>query len=145
MKDLIEIRIIEEVRNILKGRVNEIINDWAENLPVIEFGNYQGDKVIIPIITLADCEQTEKDRIIKLDVYNLTIDIFLPEMQEGEYFCYIYNAAIALAFCQNPTLNGIANMVTPVKKKYNPPKINNCGEGWSITLNYQVKVEGMKI
>lgn len=145
MKDCIEIQIIEAVKNILSGRVNEIINDWAENLPVIEFGNYQSDKVITPIITLDDCVQTEKERIIKLDVYTLTISVSLPEMKEGEFFCYVYNAAIASALYQNPTLNGAVNSLAPVRKKYTPPKTNNCGEGWAITLNYQITVEGMAV
>ena len=141
----IEIQIIEAVKNILSGRVNEIVNEWAENLPVIEFGNYQSDKVITPVITLDYCEQTEKDRIIKHDAYNLTINISLPEMKEGEYFCYAYNSAISLALYQNPTLNSVANTVTPVKKKYIPPKSVKCGEGWAITLIYKVTVEEMSV
>ncbi len=41
MKDFIEQRIIEAVRGLLTGRVNEILGKWEFLIPVVEFSNLQ--------------------------------------------------------------------------------------------------------
>jgi hypothetical protein len=67
MNDFIELKIIDAVKKLLTGRVNEIIGDLQEVIPVIEFGNYKNNQVVVPVVALAGTEQTEKERMIKLD------------------------------------------------------------------------------
>jgi len=67
MKDFTELRILNAVHEVLTGRVNELIRDSHYNIPIIEFGHYIGRESISPVITLSSCEQTEKERIVRLE------------------------------------------------------------------------------
>ena len=69
MKDLIEPKIIEAVRKLLCGRVNEMLGEMEFPIPLIDFSDYRGGAVIVPVINLVSCERTEKERIIRLDAY----------------------------------------------------------------------------
>jgi hypothetical protein len=143
MNEFIEQQIIEAVKKMLLGRVNEIIADWQFLIPVIEFGSYSGNKVIVPTITLSACEQEEKERIIKLDVYLLTILFSFQDEIDSELYCYAYSTAVNKAIKENPTLGGIADKAVISDKKYTQPKTKNNGEGWSLTLSLRITVEGM--
>jgi len=44
--DFIEQRIIEAVRFLLAGRVNEILRESEFTIPVIEFGDYYGLRLL---------------------------------------------------------------------------------------------------
>jgi hypothetical protein len=48
-------------------------------MPPIEFGNYRGGSAVVPVITLSTGERSEKERIIRLDAYTLTVTF--------RYFC----------------------------------------------------------
>ena len=107
MENLIEVQIIEAVRGLLKGRVNEILNNWQNLIPLFEFSNFQGMTAVVPVVGLISCERSEKERIIQVDAFTLTISITVPETQDSELFCYGYSAAVDKAMKENPTLGGI--------------------------------------
>ena len=143
MKDFVETRIISAVKELLTGRVNEILGEAQFAIPLVENGWYEGGTAVCPMITLATCERTEKERIIRLDTYTLTISFNLPEMPESELFCYAYSAAFGKAVFENPTLGGVVDRAVIVGKKYIPPKKAHCGEGWGLVLTLRITVEEM--
>jgi hypothetical protein len=140
VNDLIEMRIISAVRELLTGRVNEILRNWQELIPIIEFGEYGCGYATVPVITLSSCEQTEKERIICLDAYSLTITFSLPETPDSELFCYGYSAAFGKALNEDPTLGGVTDRAVITGKKYNSPKKLHCGEEWGLIISLRVTV-----
>ena len=143
MNDFIEQRIIEAIRKMLTGRVNEVLGEWQFMIPIFEFSEYQGRTAVVPMITLTSCERTEKERIIKLDAYSLTITLTLRETPETEMYCYAYAAAVCKALKENPTLGGIADRAEITGKRYVPPKKINCGNDWEVVITLRVTVEGI--
>ncbi|MDR2542041.1 MAG: hypothetical protein LBC80_01105, partial [Treponema sp.] len=140
----IEQKIIEAFRKMLAVRVNEIFREWEYLLPVIEFGTV-GNFAVSPTISLASCERTEKERIIRQDAYSLSISFTLQEHDDGELYCYGYAYAFGKALGEDVTLGGIADRVVITGKKYLPPKKPNCGEGWGLVLSLRVNVEGIDV
>ena len=69
----IEQQIVDAVRKLLTGKVNEKLNNWNFFFPLIEFSGYSGASANVPVISLSSCEQTEKERIIRQDAYTITI------------------------------------------------------------------------
>jgi len=143
VEKLIELQIISAVKDILLGRVNEVLGEWQFIIPIFEFSEYQGRTAVVPVISLASCERTEKERIIRLDAYTLTITLTLQETPETELYCYAYTAAVCKALKENPTLGGIADRAEITGKKYVPPKKLNCGNDWEVVITLRVTVEGM--
>ena len=143
MKDFIEQQITTAVRKLLTGRVNEILENWEFLVPVIEFGNIGSGYATAPAITLSSCERTEKERIIRLDAYSLTINLSLQEHQDAEMYCYGYSHAFRKALGEDVTLGGIADRAVIVGIKYVPPKKPNCGQGWELVLTLRITVEEM--
>jgi len=142
-----QILIIEEaitgaIKQLLAGRVNEVLNNWQGLIPLFEFSNYQGMTAVVPVVALVSCERTEKERIIFLDAYSLTITLNVPGNEDSELFCYGYTAAVCKALGENPTLGGVADRVTVSGKKYVPPKAVNCGQDWQVVISLRVTVEG---
>jgi hypothetical protein len=133
--------IIGGIKRLLAGRVNEILGKAEFNAPLIEFGRLRGGSAVVPVICLSACEWTEKERIIRLDAYSLTIAFALPEMAEGELCRYACTAAVELALLENPTLEGAASRTVMTGKKYKPPKDPHCGEGWEVELKIHVLVD----
>jgi len=143
MKDFIEQRIIEVVKRLLDGRVNEILGNWEILVPVIEFGSFGSKYAVAPVVSLSGCERTEKERIIRQDAYSVSVTFTLQEHEDGELFCYAYSSAFAKALGEDVTLGGIADRAIITGKKYVPPKKPNCGEGWGLVLSLRVTVEGI--
>jgi hypothetical protein len=85
----IEEILLNSVKKLLSGRVNELLGETEYSIPPIEFGTYRGGSTVVPMINFSACERNEKERIIRLDAYTLTITFSLPEMAEGELFCYM--------------------------------------------------------
>lgn len=139
----VEEAIIGAVKRLLTGRVNEILRDWEFLIPVIEFGNVGGGYALAPVLSLSCCERTEKERIILLDAYSLSVVFTLQEHEDGELFCYAYSAAVGKAIGEDATLGGVADRVVITGKKYLPPKKPHCGEGWGLVLNLLLKIEGI--
>ena len=118
MKDFVEARIIGAVRGLLSGAVNERLKELKFEVPLVEFGNYGDGHTISPVVTLASCEQTEKERVIRQDVYSLTITFSVQESEDSELYCYAYSAALGRAFYDDPTLGGIVDRAVITGKKY---------------------------
>ena len=138
---IIQETIIGAVKSLLTGRVNEILRDEEFNTPIIEFGNYQGDSCVVPVVALASCEKSEKERIIKIDAYSVAITFSLPDTFETESHCYAICAAVCMAVKENPTLGGVVDRAVVCGEKYAPPKKPNFGQGWEAVLSLRVTVE----
>jgi hypothetical protein len=139
----IEEAIIEAVKRLLAGRVNEILVDVEFPVPPVEFGNFGGGSVVAPVLVLSTCERNEKERIIQLDAYTVTISFVLPENPDGELSCYAYAATVEKAIVENPSLDGVVSRAVLTGKKYVPPKKPHCGDGWEVILTLRLTVEGM--
>jgi hypothetical protein len=98
--------------------------------------------VVVPVITLSTCERSEKERIVRLDAYTLTIAFTVPEWPGGERNCYAYASSVATALGENPTLGGIADRAVLTGKKYVPPKQGGTGGDWEVVMTLRVTVEG---
>jgi len=139
----IEQRIVEAIRGLLKGRVNEILSEWEFLIPVIEFSNFANKHTVVPAVSLVSCERTEKERIIRLDAYSVTITFTIPETQETELYCYGYASAVCKALGENPTLGGVVDRAVVSGKKYSSPKKPGCGENWETVITLRVTVDGI--
>jgi len=144
MKDFIEIQILSAIKKLLIGRVNELLSELEFPIPPVEFSEYRGGAVIVPAICLYACERSEKERIIRLDAYTLTIRFTLPEATETELFCYAYADAVCRALGENPTLGGVADRAAISGRKYNQPNKPHCGDCWEAVITLRITVEGMR-
>jgi hypothetical protein len=137
----IEENIINSLKKLLSGRVNELLEETEYPIPTVEFGSYRGGSVVVPAISLSTCERSEKERIVRLDAYTLTITFTVPEWPGGERNCYAYAASVATALRENPTLGGAASRAELTGKKYVPPKQGGTGGEWEVELKVRVLVE----
>jgi hypothetical protein len=138
----IEEILLNSVKKLLSGRVNELLGEMEYPIPPVEFGSYRGGSAVIPVITLSTCERSEKERIIRLDAYTLTVTFTMPEHPAGERNCYAYAAVIDRALSEDPVLGGIASRAVLTGKKYTPPKQNGTGGDWGVTLTLRITTEG---
>jgi hypothetical protein len=139
--EMIELRILDAIRKLLTGRVNEVLGDWQYLIPLFEISDYQGRAAVVPVIALFSCERTEKERIIRLAAYSLSITFTLTETPESELYCYAYAAAVCKALGENPTLGGIVDGAAVVGKKYTPPKKAYGGNEWEVVITLRITVE----
>jgi hypothetical protein len=109
-------------------------------IPPVEFGNYHGGSVVVPVINLSTCERTEKERIIRLDAYTLTISFSLPETPGNEVCAYAYAAAVDRALGEDPALGSVAERAVLTGKNYVEPKTPQCGDCWNVMLTLKVSV-----
>jgi hypothetical protein len=140
----IEETLINSVKSLLAWTVNDILAESELSIPLIEcpaLNTAGGYSVTVPAVRLTAGERTEKDRIIRLDAYTLTVTFSLPG-QDGERNCYAYAGAVEKALNMNPTLDGVADRAVLVKKEYKAPKHAGTGEGWEAVLTVRVTVEG---
>ena len=140
----VEEKIIVAVKGILAGRVNEILNEAQFMIPVILFDYFGSGYTVAPAISLTACERTEKERVIQLDSYTLTINFTLPESPESELHCYAYSAAVGQAVNDNPTFGGVVDRSVITSKKYISPKKPHCGEAWGLIFTLRITIEGIK-
>ena len=143
-REFVEMRIISAIRELLVGKVNELLKDKEFHIPVIEFGDWQGVSSVAPVIALNACERSEKERIIQLDAYSLTITFTLPEMPESELHCYAFAGAVSRALYDDPTLSGVVDRAVITGKKYLSPKKFNCGESWRLVISLRLTIEEMR-
>jgi hypothetical protein len=140
----VEEAITGAVKRLLAGRVNEILGEAEFPIPPVEFGSYRGGSVVVvvcsPVISLSTCERTEKEWIIRLDAYTLTITFTVPEHQAGERSCYAYATAVDRALGEDPALGGVAERAVLTGKKYVEPKTPQCGDYWNVVLTLKVSV-----
>jgi hypothetical protein len=134
----IEEIIINSLKALLSGRANELLRETEYPIPPIEFGSYRGGSVVVPVVSLSTCERSEKERIVRLDAYTLTITFTVPEWPEGERNCYAYASSVATALRGNPTLDGIVDRAELTEKKYVPPKQAGIGGEWEVILTLRI-------
>jgi hypothetical protein len=139
----IEEIIINSLKSLLKGRVNELLEEMEYPIPPVEFGSFRGGSVVVPVIALSTCERSEKERIVRLDAYTLTVTFTVPEWPDGERNCYAYAASAAAALQEDPTLGGTASRAELTGKKYTPPKQSGTGGGWELILTLRITVSQM--
>ena len=139
-----EQKIIDAIKKLLTGYFNSYLLQLDFQIPVVEFGIFRGVNVIAPVIALASCEQTEKERIVKQDTYSVNVIFPVLETVESELFCFAYADAFSKALGENITLGGVADMALITNKKYVPPKKPNCGMEWELIISLRVTVEGLK-
>ena len=139
----IEQKIINAVKNLLTGKVNEYLWQLDFQIPLIEFGIFRGINVIAPIIALSSCEQIEKERIIKQDSYSLTVTFPVLDTVESELFCYAYADAVNKALADDVTLGSIADRALITGKKYVPPKKPDCGLDWELNISMRITIEAV--
>jgi len=137
----IEQQVITAVREILTGRINRMLSDMRFPVPSVEFADYFGGYAVVPLIALSTCERIEKERIIRMDTFSMTVVFTLPETPESELHCYAYSGAVSRAIYDNPTLGGIVDRVVITGKKYLSPKKPNCGDGWQLIVSMRITVE----
>ena len=123
MKIFIEQQIINAVRELLSGKVNEVLGELNIKVPLIEFGQYCSESVIVPVIELKTCECTEKERIIRMDAYSLTVTFTFPDTENSDLFGYAYGAVVKRALIENPTLDSVVDRGTIIAKKYEDSKL----------------------
>jgi hypothetical protein len=141
----IEEILLNSVKKLLSGPVNQLLAETEYPIPPIEFGrSLSGGHVLTPVLRLSSCEQTEKERIIRLDAYTLTITFTVPEHPEAERNAYAYAWAAARALQENPTLGGITDRAILIGKKYVPSKCAGTGADWETVLTLRIIVEEMK-
>jgi hypothetical protein len=128
----IEEILLNSVKKLLTGRVNELLEETEYPIPPVEFGSYRGGPIVSPVITLSTCERSEKERIIRLDAYTLAVTFTVPEHPDGDRNCYAYARAVAAALLENPTLGGVASRAVLTGKKYAPPKHLGTGADWEL-------------
>jgi hypothetical protein len=147
----VEEALLGAIRKMLAGRVNEFLEETEYSIPTIEFGQSgftglspefrHSRNSTMPSIGLSTCERTEKERIIGMDAYTLTIAFTVPEHPDGERCCYAYTAAVATVLGEDPTLGGVADRVELTGKKYSPPKCAGTGADWGIELKIHILVD----
>jgi hypothetical protein len=141
----IEEIIINSLKSLLSGRVNELLGETEYPIPPVEFGNYRGGSAVVgacsPVVALSTCERSEKERIVRLDAYTLTIAFTAPEWPGGERNCYAYASSVAAALRENPTLGGAVDRAVLTGKKYVPPKQSGTGGDWEVELKIHILVE----
>jgi hypothetical protein len=86
----IEESVVGAVKGLLVGRVNELLGEIEDAVPPVEFGAYRGGSVVVPAVTLASGERTEKERILRVEAYSLTVAFAVPEGPDSERRCYAY-------------------------------------------------------
>jgi hypothetical protein len=133
--------LLHSLKNLLSGRVNELLGDTEYPIPPIEFGSYRGGSAVAPAISLSTCERSEKERIVRLDAYTLTITFTVPEWPGGDRNCYAYASSVATALRENTTLGGVANRAELTGKKYIPPKQSGTGGEWELILTLRITIE----
>jgi hypothetical protein len=138
----IEETLLHAVKKLLSGPVNELLEEAEYPIPLIECSPLYGGGAMTPVIRLAACERTEKERLIRLDAYSLTITFAIPEGPEAERSCYAYAGAAARALQADPALGGAADRAVLTGKKYTPPNHAGTGEDWEVTLSLRITVEG---
>ena len=145
MSDLyfIEQQIIDAVRKLLTGKVNDVLRNLEFQIPIVEFEIFRGVNVVAPLISISSCEQTEKERIVKQDIYSMSVAFPVLDSVESELYCFAYADAFNKALGDDVTLGGNVDRAIVTAKKYVPPKKAGCGMDWEVVLTLRVTVEGL--
>jgi hypothetical protein len=139
--DLIELKILKAFEELLTGPVNELLQEAEFQIAPIELDAPAGVGAAVPVLRLTECERTEKERIIQVDAYTLTITLTVPDSRDSERDAYAYGAVISQAVAEDSTLGGVADRAALIKKVYTPPKHPHCGELWELSITLRITIE----
>jgi hypothetical protein len=116
--------LLEMTAELLSGGVNYYLNEIDETVPLFEIEGQRklGAYGVKPDIDVSDCELSEKERVIKLQAYTLTIT-FCVKGFEHKRLLYIYAYAIEKAIGDDPTFGGVADRVALTHKKYSGEQV----------------------
>jgi hypothetical protein len=126
---------------LLDEQVNYFLRELELTLPPLDVGGTPGGDAVYPDIFISECERTEKERIIRIDAYTVTITFPVPESEFADLYCYAYASAFDKALGFNPTLGDIVSRAVMTGKKYIRPKKPNCGEEWKLVIAVRATVE----
>jgi hypothetical protein len=126
---------------LLDEQVNSFLREMELAVPSLDVGGKPGGDAVCPDVYISECERAEKERIIRIDTYSVTITFPVPEGEFSDLHCYAYASASEKALEANPTLGGMASRAVPAGKKYIRPKKPGCGEEWKLVLSVHVTVE----
>jgi hypothetical protein len=126
---------------LLDEPVNDLLQEMELKAPPLDVCGKPGGDAVYPDVFLSECERTEKERIIRIDTYSVSITFLVPDSEEADVYCYAYAAAFEKALDGNPTLGGMVNRAMLTGKKYIRPKKPGCGEEWKLVLTVRVIVE----
>jgi hypothetical protein len=129
---------------LLDEQVNSFLRELELTVPPLDVGGKPGRDAVYPDIYITECERSEKERVIRIDAYSVTITFPVPESDISDLYCYAYASAFDKALGINPTLGGIVNSAEMTGKKYIRPKKPGCGEEWKLIVAVRVTVEEMK-
>jgi hypothetical protein len=137
--------IEEEIEGRLLRLLDESVHDFLQEMelkaPPLDVCGKPGGDAVIPDVFLSECERTEKERIIRMDAYSVSVTFPVPDSVEADVYCYAYAAAFEKALDLNPTLGDIVSRAVLTGKKYIRPKKPGCGEKWKLVLKLRVTVE----
>jgi hypothetical protein len=142
--ETVETGLLGALRGLLRGPVNEMLGEMELEVPLLDVGGRKGGNAVYPDVFISECERTEKERVIRIDAYSVTITFPVPECEWSDLFCYAYALAFDEALGLNPTLGGIANRAVISGKKYIRPKKSGCGEEWELVITVRVTVENQR-
>ena len=142
MDVFIEHRVIGAVKKMMSETVNGYFDELEYQLPMIEFNNFANRYFVTPAIIITGCEQTEKERVIRLSAYSVTITCNIQETPESSLYAFAYLAGIRKAVAENSTLGGVVDRAVLTSGKIVPPKVAGCGQEWQVVVDLRVTVEG---
>jgi hypothetical protein len=126
---------------LLDEPVNYFLQEMELKAPPLDVCGKPGGDAVCPDVYISECERTEKERIIRIDAYSVTITFPVPESEFADLYCYAYAAAFDKALRLNPTLGDIVSRAVLTGKKYIRPKKPNCGEEWKLVISVRATVE----
>jgi hypothetical protein len=126
---------------LLDEQVNYFLRELELTVPPLDVGGKPGGDAVYPDVYISECERTEKERIIRIDTYSVTITFPVPKSEFSDLYCYAYASAFDKALHLNPTLGNIVNSAVLTGKKYIRPKKPGCGEEWKLVISVRVTVE----
>jgi len=141
-----EVKIRGAVRALLVDDVNGLLDGLGFHVPSLELGDSGGREAVVPLVSLAASERTEKERIVRVNAYSVEIQIPVDDLREwdGETLAYCYGAAIERAVGVDNSLGGIVDRAVITKMEYVRPKRRYCGDHWIVAARLRVTVEGLK-
>jgi hypothetical protein len=89
---------------LLDEQVNYFLRELELTVPHLDVGGKPGRDEVYPDVYISECERTEKERIIRIDTYAVSITFPVPEGEFADLYCYAYAAAFDKALRLNPTL-----------------------------------------
>jgi hypothetical protein len=93
--------IEEEIEGCFLWLLDEPVNCFLQkmelNAPPLDVCDKPGRGAVYPDVFLSECERTEKEQIIRIDAYSVSITFPVPDSEEADVYCFAYAAAFEKA------------------------------------------------